>query len=360
MRILIFNLRDAKNPSAGGAEVFTHEIAKNWVKSGNEVTLLTAGFKGAKKREEIDGVSIIRLGNMFSVYLSAKTFYKKHLKGKYDVVIDEYTCRPFLTPKFVAEPIIFLAHELAREKYFYEVPPLLSHICYYFLEPRWINNYVDIPTVTVSNSTKQDLLGMGIKNVNIVPEGINFKPLDKVPEKEKEPTLLFVGLLKKVNLADHAIEAFKIISKEVPSARLWVVGRGTELKRLKKLAESLNITFFGYVSEEKKLELMSKAHVILVPAVKEGWGLTVTEANACGTPAIGYHVHGLRDSIRDEITGLLTDSHPEALAETTITLFNDEELKQRLTENALKWSKSFSWDKTADEFMEIIEGIINE
>jgi len=360
MRVLILNLRDVKNPNAGGAEIFTHEVAKRWSIAGNEVTLLTAGFEDAKKRENIDGVEVIRLGNTFSVYWLAKKYYKKHLEGKYGIVIDEYTYRPFITPEFVKEPIVFLVHELAREKYFYELPPPLSHICCYILEPKWLKNYVEVPTITVSNSTKQDLLEIGFKKIYIVPEGINFKPLDEIPEKEKEPTLLFIGLLKKANLADHAIEAFRFIKKELPTAKLWIVGRGAQFEKLKKAAKHLSVTFFGYVNEEKKLELMSKAHVILVPAVREGWGLVVTEANACGTPAIGYNVHGLRDSIRDKETGLLTENNPDALAEAIITFFKDEKLRQKLTENALEWSKSFSWDRTAKEFMKVIEGVINE
>jgi glycosyltransferase involved in cell wall biosynthesis len=360
MKILIFNLRDIKNPNVSGAEIFTHEIAKRWFISSNKVTLIASGFKGGKKREKVDEVEIIRLGNMYSVYWLAKKYYKKHLEGKYNVIIDEYTYRPFITPRFVKEPIIFLAHELAREKWFYETPFPLSYIGYHFLEPGWLKNYANIPTITVSNSTKQDLREIGFKKVYIAPEGINFKSLDKIPEKEKDPTLLFVGLLKKANLADHAIKAFRLISKEFPMAKLWIVGRGAQLKKLKKLAMGLNIAFFGYVSEEKKLELMSKAHVLLVPAVKEGWGLIVTEANACGTPAIGYNVHGLRDSIRNRETGLLTEINPRALAEATIAFFNDEELRQKLTENALEWSKSFSWDKTAEEFMDVMKGVINE
>ena len=226
--------------------------------------------------------------------------------------------------------------------------------------PRWVRNYIDIPTVTVSNSTKDDLIDYGFKEIYIVPEGINFKPIDQISIKEKDPTFLFVGLLKKLNLPHHAVEAFDIISEKLPQAKLWIVGRGPEVKKLKKLAKGLNVTFFGYISEEKKLELMRRAHAVLFPAIKEGWGLVVTEANACGTPAIGYNVHGLRDSIRNGKTGLLTESRPESLADTVYEFYNNENLRRKLSKNALEWSRTFSWDKTADEFMKNIKSVINE
>lgn len=360
MKILIFNNKDIKNPNSGGSEVFTHEIAKRWAILGNEVTMVTSDFKSGAEREVIDDVEIIRLGNAISVYMLAENYYKKNLKDKYDVIIDEYTYRPFLTPRFAGEKIIFLVHELAREKYFYVLPPLLSHAFFYYFEPNWLKNYLDTPVVTVSNSTKEDLLHFGFKEIYIVSEGINFKPVDNIPKKEANPTLLFVGLLKKVNLVNHVIESFRVISEKLPNAKLWIVGRGPELDNLKKASNGLDVTFFGYVPNDIKLDLMRRSHVLLVPAVREGWGLVVTEANACGTIAIGYDVPGLRDSIKNGITGYLTENNPNALAIATLNYLNDVEMQSKLAYNALGFSRMFSWEKTANEFLELFEVILGE
>lgn len=354
MNILIFNIRDIKNPSSGGAEVFTHEISKRWVAMGNSVTMIVSNYPGGNKNETIDGVEIIRIGNIFTVVYLAKFYYKYKLHNKPNIVIDEYTLRPFLTPRFVEEPKIFLCHEFAREKYFYELPPLVSHIFYYFIEPSWIKCYRDLPVITVSPSTRKDLIDFGFKNIHLVPEGINFKPLPNICEKEKEFTMIFVGLLKNANLVDHAIEAFRIVSKKIPTSKLWIVGRGKELEKLRKLSVGLNITFFGYVSEDKKLDLMRRSHVILVPAIREGWGLVVTEANACGTPAIGYNVPGLRDSIRDLVTGILTDSNPHSMANAIEKIYA-EDFRNSLSKSALLWSNDFNWDNTAISFLKILE-----
>lgn len=359
MNILIYNWRDIKNPAAGGAEVVTHEISKRLVLKGHKITLFTSAFAGCKENETIDGVNIIRSGGRYTVYLKAPQFYRKHA-GEYDVVVDEINTRPFMTPNFVnnGTPVIALIHQLAREFWFYETPFPINWIGNHILEDRWLRNYIDIPTITVSQSTKNDLISLGFIDITIIPEGINFKPLIDIREKEKVPTFIFVGRMGRAKLPDHVMEAFIYIKKRMPDAKLWMVGDG---KMRKKLEENKpdDVTFFGYVDGYKKHELMSRAHAILVPGVREGWGLVVTEANAMGTPAIGYDVHGLRDSIRDGETGLLCEPDPEAMAGKAIELLNDNDLQKRLSKDALEDSRKFNWDITAMETLRVLEKVFN-
>ncbi len=358
MKILIFNWRDIKNPDAGGAEVFTHENARRWVKTGNEVTQFSASFAGSKNEEVIDGVRIVRAGNRITVYSKAKEYYRKYFsKEKFDVVIDEINTIPFFTPDFVKEKKVALIHQLAREFWFYETPFPLALMGRYFLENRWLGKYRNIPTMAVSNSTEQDLLNIGFTNVSIVPEGIKFKPLKRVPKKENK-TLIFVGRLKKAKKPQDAIRAFNNVRKKIPSAKLWIVGDGYYRNKLEKIAGK-NVEFFGKVSEKKKLELMRKANAILVPGIREGWGLIVTEANACGTPAIAYDVPGLRDSVEDGNNGLLVFPNSESMAEAIIKFLSDKELRETLSENALAHSRQFSWDISAKKTLKFLKGVAN-
>ncbi|MEM2351492.1 MAG: glycosyltransferase, partial [Thermoproteota archaeon] len=190
LKILFFNWRCWLNPEAGGAEVFTREVAKRWVEWGHEVSLFTSSFDGCRHEEVLDGVHVVRAGGGFSVYWKAKKYYKKFFsKERYNVIIDEINTRPFFAPKFVnnGEIVVALIHQLAREYWFYETPFPINYIGYYFLENRWLKRYVDVSTVTVSESTKQDLQNLGFKRVFVVPEGLNFKPSSEVPEKEGHP-----------------------------------------------------------------------------------------------------------------------------------------------------------------------------
>jgi glycosyltransferase involved in cell wall biosynthesis len=363
MKILIFNWRDIKNPEGGGAEVFTHENAKRWVEKGNEVVVYTSAFKGCKKEENIDGVRIIRDSSGLSVYRGAKRFYRKYFyKQRFDVVVDEINTRPFFTPDFInhGEKIVALIHQLAREFWFYETFFPINLIGYYFLEKRWLRRYIDVPTVAVSESTKKDLTDLGFKEVYKVSEGLTFQPMNKPPEKEEKPVLIYLGRLKRAKRPMHLIEAFKIVKKEIPEAWLWVVGDGYLRNRLERTAGK-GVEFLGYVSEKEKIDLLSRAWVLVNPSVREGWGINILEANACATPCIAYDVPGLRDSIVDGKTGLLIKNEPDTktLGRAVVELLKNDKLRKKLGENALKWSKNFSWDKSAEEFMKVLENILN-
>jgi glycosyltransferase involved in cell wall biosynthesis len=358
LHVLWFNWRDIDNPEAGGAELYTHEVMRRLVKKGYNMTLFSARFSKSLKNDNIDGINIIREGGRYTVYYKARKYYNRH-KNNYDFVVDEVNTIPFLTPKFVKEkPLLALYHSLFREGWFYETRFPLNYIGYYYLEKKWLSYYKDIPTVTVSNSTKQGLESMGLKKVQVIPEGLSVTPLTQLPEKSSSPLIVFVGRLKRHKLPHHAIEAFSIIKKEITDARMWVVGDGYLRKELQRMNVK-DVTFFGRVKDELKYNLLSKAHLILVPAVLEGWGLVVTESNAMGTPAVAYNVAGLRDSIIDGKTGILVkNKSPESLADSAICLLKDKDRLGKLSFNALSFSRQFSWDNTANEFDRIITSMV--
>jgi len=347
----------------GGAEIFTYENARRWVRAGHEVTLFTSEFPNCKTEECVNGVRVVRAGGRFTVYWKAKKYYRKFFsKEGYDVVIDEINTRPFFTPKFVnkGEKIVALIHQLAREYWFYETPFPISYIGYYYLENRWLRNYVDVPTVTVSESTSQDLLSLGFKWVFVVPEGLNFKPLEELPEKAGYPVVVFVGRLKRAKRPDHALKAFRIVREKIPKAELWVIGDGYFRKSLKKVAVN-GVKFFGGLSNLERRKLVKRAWGLVNPSVREGWGLNVVEAAGFGAPCVGYDVAGLRDSVCDGVTGFLVeDGNVEALGDALIRVLEDEGLRMRLSKNALEYAKQFSWDKSAEEFMKVLERTVNE
>ena len=358
MRILWYNWRDIKHPEAGGAEVLTHEVMLRLAKMGNDMTLFCPSFPNGLNSEEIDGVKIIRSGGKYTVYNKAKKFYEKN-KNDYDIIIDEINARAFLSPDMVkGTPILPLFLQLIHEEWFYETPFPLNYLCYYYLERKWLSPYKDFTTVTISDSSRQDLEKYGYKKVLVIPMGISIKPLEKIEEKTAEPTIVFVGRFKKHKLPDHALRAFMIIKQKLPSAKMLFIGDGTMRKRLEKMKVK-DVVFYGHVDNQVKYDLLRKAHVVLMPSVREGWGLVVTESNAMGTPVIAYNAPGLRDSIIDGKTGiLLKENTPESLATAAITLLTDKDLLKKYSNEALAYSKQFSWDNTAKVFDKIIKDVI--
>jgi len=353
MNILWYNWKDTRHPGAGGAENYTYEIARRLVTKGHSVTLFVSEFDGCRKEECVDGISIIRDGGKYSVYPKAKSFYKQ--KGKeFDVVVDEINTRPFLTPKFVGDSkIVALIHQLAREFWFYETPLPVALVGYFFFEKRWLRNYIHVPTITVSESTRKDLDTIGFEKVFLVPNGLNVKPVSEVPEKTEKPTIIYVGRMKKAKRPQDVIKAFRIVKQQVPDAQLWMVGDGYLRKRLEGRAK--DVKFFGYVDNKTRDDLIKRSWVLAVPGVREGWGQVVTDSNALGTPGVGYNIPGLRDSIKDEYSGLLVDNNPNSLASGLIRTLRDNALRETLSKKALQRALQFSWERSANEFAEVIE-----
>lgn len=366
MNILILNWRDPKNPKSGGAEIVTLEHAKAWVEDGYTVTWFTSGFKDAKKEEKIKGVNIVRRGNFITVYFFAPFFYLSHRSGSeggFDLVIDEIHGLPFFTPLFVKKPKITFIHEVADEIWDYMFPFPLNKIGK-FIEPLYFKLYKNIKFWTDADSTIDDLVKMGIKRKNCVAINcpVSNKPLNTLPKKENNPTFIFVSRVVKMKGIEEVIRAFFYILRELKDANLWIVGDGDkryveELKEtMRDYSISTKVKFYGHISEGEKLELMKKAHLLLHASVKEGWGLVVIEAASQATPAIVYNVSGLRDSVKDDRTGIiLNENTAKEMAKQAVTLIKDKRRYNRLQKNALSWASSLNWENATEQSKVLLE-----
>ena len=352
MRILILNWRCPRNPRAGGAELVTFEVARRFVQWGHSVEWFAATYAGASPEEDIEGVRILRSGRQWTVHWHAFRRYRRRLRANFDAVIDEVNTIPFFTGLWADVPRFMLIHQLAREVWWYESPFPFSALGF-LLEPIYLRLYRNFPVLTVSVSTQQDLIKMGfIGPITIVPEGI--EPITEVSRlKAANPTFLYVGRLAPSKRVNDIVLAFARFHESFASGQLWLVGTGSVkyTRRLIALVDKLdigpNVRFFGHVPAEEKHRLMAAAHGLVMASTREGWGLVVTEANACGTPAVVYDVPGLRDAVRHEKTGLVVKVSPAALAGGMTRLISDPELYRRLAIGASKWSREFSFDKSA-------------
>jgi glycosyltransferase involved in cell wall biosynthesis len=368
LKILIFNWRDITHPCAGGAELHIHELAKRWVQRGHCVTLFCGSYSGAKSRDEIDGIKIVRKGGRFSIYLFAVFEYVTKLRTRdYDLIVDDVNGIPWFTPLFTRKPKIAILHHLVKGIFFKELPLVLAGIGY-SIESVLPVIYRTTPIVTGSESSKRELIEAGIPepHVTVVPNGVDhrvYKP--RAHSKSPHPQILYLGRLRTYKNLDCLIRAMESVLKAVPDVKLSLVGTGGAETELKELTRALGldaaVTFHGYATEEEKVTFYQSAWLYVTPSEKEGWGLTVIEANACGTPAVAFDVPGLRDSIRDGQTGLLVKKGDiTALAATIVNILKDEKLREALSKAALDHAQHFSWDNTAEEFSNVMERVIND
>jgi glycosyltransferase involved in cell wall biosynthesis len=355
LRILILNWRCPRNPKAGGAETLTFEVARRLVATGHSVEWFSASFPGADSEEDLDGVHIVRAGRQWTVHVRAFLRYWRSARHRFDAVIDEVNTMPFFAPMWAGIPTFMLMFQLAREVWWYESPFPLN-VAGFFAEPIYLRPYRRVPVFTISGSTEVDLRRLGFEGpITVMPIGI--EEISPTPEtKETEPTFLFVGRLAPSKRLAHMLQALAQFRRETGTGVLWLVGSGSKRyeRSLARLAQELRIqdsvVLWGHVSTSEKHSLMSRAHCLLMTSVREGWGLVVTEANACGTPAIVYDVPGLRDSVRNDSTGIVVAPRPGNLSDAMRRLSGDPAQRDRLGARAKAWSTTLTYD-AASQFL---------
>jgi glycosyltransferase involved in cell wall biosynthesis len=358
MNILVVNWRCIKNPEAGGAEVHLHEIFSRLVKSGNKVTLVAHHFPGAARSEEIDGIKIIRIGNKFIFDRQFKKYYLKNLAdSNFDLVVDDISKIPLNTPKYIKQPLVSIIHHLHGKTLYNElVFPAAYYI--YKKEVRIPEVYGETPIFAVSPSTKNELIEKGYPAEKI---GLLYNAIaqeyfaDTFPKKTENPSLVYIGRLKKYKRLETIIDAMPMVIKKFPDVTLKIGGMGSHAEALENYIRSKNLSenvkMLGKVTEEEKVDYLRESWVFVTMAAKEGWGITVIEANAGYTTVIGSDVPGLRDSIKNGETGILSPyDKPAKLAENIITLINDKEKLKQLQLNAKEWANKFSWDNSVLDF----------
>ena len=366
MKILLLNWQDINNPLAGGAEVHMHEIFKRIAAQGHEVTLFCCHHPGASKKEEIDGIRVVREGsrNFFNYYVRGR-YRSEFRRQNFDVVVDDINKIPFYTPWFVEKPLVGILHHLFGPAVYREVA-LLPGLYVSLAEKLATRVYRNVPMAVVSESTRQELIGFGFPadNIFIVPNAVNHSNYATAEySKPVRPIIGHLGRLKKYKSADHLLRAFQIVRQEMPEVQLHVIGDGTHRAELEKLSQDLGIAdsiqFLGYLSQQETVRRLHLMSVLANCSVKEGWGLTVIEANSCGVPVVASDVPGLRDSVVDEKTGLLFEyGNIEQLAQKLLLMLRDEHLRSRLRSEAILWARSFNWDDSANKMMDLIERVV--
>jgi len=364
MRILIFNWQDIRNPEAGGAEVHLHEIFSRIAAMGHEVTLYCSSFPGAPSEEELDGIRVIREGGRYLFNFRVPLAYlRRFRRAGYDLVVDDMNKLPFFTPLYVREPLYIVTHHLFGRSIFLETSwPVAMYVHLMEKAGFGLCRSRRIPFIVGSPSTRTELTELGIDPALVsvinycVDRGIHRRT---GVERSPVPLVGYFGRLKKYKSVEHFLEALAALRRERPDLRGVVVGEGDHRPALEERARELGlgdgVRFTGFVDAETKVRLLNEVWFAVNTSSKEGWGLTVIEANACGTPVVASDVPGLRDAVRDGETGLLYGfGEIGELASKMRLLLDDRALCGRLGAEAYAWASTFDWDNAARETLSLL------
>jgi len=354
--LLAVNFRDPKHPEAGGAELHLEEILVEAVRRGMRVTWLAAAFDGAEADSEHRGIHLMRRGTWWNFNLVVPGVLSRELgSAPPDLVIEDINKVPCLTPLASRAPVAAIVPHLFGATAFREAPlPVALYVI--ALEALIPLVYRGSRFLAISESTRDDLVRRGIEpsRIAVVHCGLDhdsYRP-DPAVQKSEHPTLVFVGRLRRYKGLDWVLRALPAVRKRRPETRLLVIGDGPHGASLRAAATRLGVAdaveFLGFLPRAEKVRRLQQAWALIQPSPKEGWGLTVVEAGACGTAVVAADSPGLRDSVRDGRTGLLVPYDDQgALAAALLRVIEDRALRESLGAGGIEWAARFTWPDCA-------------
>jgi glycosyltransferase involved in cell wall biosynthesis len=347
---------DRLNPQAGGAETHLHETFGRLACWGHEVTVLASGFPGGPPVEALDGMEVHRVGSRMTFGLHVPFAIKSLLRGRsFDIQVEDLNKVPMYLPAWNGTQTVLLVHHLFGTTAFQEASfPMAATT--WLMEKTIPRAFRGLPVVAVSESTARDLRARGMTEsaIEVIPNGVDLQLFRPEPDSVRfpEPTILYLGRLKRYKRIDLIIRAVAALKQDGFGVRLLVGGKGDHEGILKSLVDDLEIgdlvRFLGYVSEEDKIEAYQRAWVHVLTSPKEGWGISILEAAACGTPSIASDAPGLRDAVRDGTTGVLVP-HGDVprLASQLRGLLSSDTRREDMGRAARELAREFSWDASA-------------
>jgi len=365
MKILVLNYRDIKHPMAGGAEVHMHRIFGRLASWGHPVRLLTTSFPGAPAREMVDGIDVQRFGGDFLFQVQVALRISRIIREfKPDILVEDLNKLPFYTPIFTNVPKFIQIHHLWGASIFQEASfPVAAVVWAQERLIPWF--YGGLSFAAVSPSTVGELAHMGISlsNISLIYNGSEEEWASVEPQREKGDYFLWLGRLRRYKGVWIALDAFRRFALKHPDTRLVFAGSGPEEAAMRaavaKWGLQSRVEIRGHVTTDEKRQLLRGAIALIQSSFKEGWGLTVMEAAACGTMSIASRVPGLQDSVREGETGLLFQAGNQgALADLMARVIQRPEERRTLEGAARAFALEFSWEKAAKYTLEALQSVL--
>lgn len=357
MNLLLVNWQDIRNPQAGGAELHLFELFSRLAARGHRVRLVCSGFPGGAQHELVDGIDVHRTGGRHTFALLGRRAVRRALRDEVpDVVVEDINKLPLMLPTLTDRPVYAIIPHLFGTTAFEEAAwPMAATV--------WAAERL-IPRVyrrarfhAISDSTREDLVARGVAadRIDVVYPGVDalrFTP-DPTVVRQDPGRFVYVGRLKRYKGVEHLIRALAIARRTRPELSVDIAGSGDDRPRLEALTRRLGqagqVRFLGFVDESTKISLLRRAVANVFPSPKEGWGITIMEAAACGTPSLASDSPGLRDSVKDGVTGLLVPhGDAPALARAMLRLADDGETVERWGRSARHHAERLSWDAATD------------
>jgi glycosyltransferase involved in cell wall biosynthesis len=353
-RVHLLGWRDIDDPEAGGSELHAHHIARRWAAAGLEVTLRTSHAEGHETFAVRDGYRVVRKSGRYAVFPRSALSGALGRDGRPDGLVEIWNGMPFFSPVWARCPRIVFLHHVHAEMWRMVLTPRLARIGEaverHLAPPLYRRSRI----VTLSSTSREEIvemLGLRPSRVSVVPPGVDpcFSPGGA---RHPTPLVVAVGRLVPVKRLDLLIGALVRARRSHPTLRAVIVGEGYERPRLEAMVAAFRaeewISLPGHLPDDELVDLYRRAWVLASTSLREGWGMTITEAAACGTPAVVTRIAGHMDAVDDGVTGVLVEGDTVAeFAAALDAVLADGALRARLGEAARAKAAELTWDATA-------------
>lgn len=359
-RIRMVAWRDLDDPEAGGSELYVDRVASAWAAAGLEVELRTSVVPGAARLAPRNGYQVVRRGGRYEVFAQVVAEGLVGARQRPDAVVDVWNGMPFFSPLWFRGPRLGVLHHVHGQMWQMTLSSALARVGDVTERRVAPLLYRRTPIATLSASSKSEIveqLHLPASHVHVVEPGIDPR---YVPggRRSGDPLVVAVGRLVPVKRFDVLLRALAEARRKVPQLRAVIVGEGYERPALEELRDELGarnwIDLRGHVDDRALLALYRSAWVVASSSLREGWGMTLTEAAACGTPAVATDIAGHRDAVLDGTTGLLV-ARDEDLGGAIAAVLGDPELRARLGAGARRHAARFRWDRTARALFALLD-----
>jgi glycosyltransferase involved in cell wall biosynthesis len=358
-RVSMLAWRDLDDPEAGGSEISAHMVAKYWAEAGLEVTMRTSFAAGRPPVAWRDGYRVIRKAGRYLVFPRAAFSEMLGWHGGRDGLMEVWNGMPFFSPLWSRTPHITFVHHLHAEMWQMTLPPRLAALGS-FIESKFAPPfYRHVPIVTPSESSKRELVeAMHFKprRVTVVHPGVH--PRYSVGgERSTAPLVVAVGRLVPVKRYELLIDVLVELKRDIPTLQAVIAGDGYRrddlVAQIRDARAETWIELPGRISDEAVVDLYRRAWVLASASAREGWGMSITEAGVCGTPAVATRIAGHLDAVDDGVSGLLVDGR-DGLVDGIRRVLQDTDLRTRLSRGAVDHASTMTWEASALGVLEVL------
>ncbi|MCP4436177.1 MAG: glycosyltransferase family 4 protein [Actinomycetia bacterium] len=350
--------RDLDDDEAGGSEIHAHNIASIWVQSGIEVTHRTSASGGRPPEADREGYRVVRRGSRYSVFPRAGVAEAVHRYGPCDGLVEIWNGMPFASPIWRRGPRMIWLHHIHGPMWGMSLPKPIAAAGVFLEERIGPKLYRNQPIVTLSRSSEEEMLELGFpaQNITVITPGVDPGYTPKGP-KNPTPLVMAVGRLVPVKNFGRLVGIWSKVVEKVPDAELVIVGEGYERPDIEaeiaRLGLRDSVRLPGRVSDAELLDLYRRSWAVASASVREGWGMTLTEAAACGTPTVATDIAGHADAVAPGSSGILADTDDDIAAALTQVL-TDSELRAQLSEGAVQRASELTWQHAALANFEVL------